>query len=177
MIIGRDMLELLKIDIKFSDVTIEWDYKSIPFKDQESTLTDFHVKEPDAVEEANDRLKRILDAKCEKANLEEICREQPELSTDEQNKLFRLLAKYESLFDGTLGTYTGSKVNLELNKDAVPYHTRAFPLPWCHMETLKVEVQRLCELGVLKRVNHSQWSGPTFVIPKKNKTVHFISNF
>ena len=71
MIIGRDMLEFLKIDIKFSDMTIEWDYKSIPFKDQESTLTDFCVKEPDAVEEANDRLKRILDVKCKKADLEE----------------------------------------------------------------------------------------------------------
>ena len=105
VIIGRDMLEFLKIDIKFSDVTIEWDYKSIPFKDQDSTLTDFYVKEPDMVEDTNDRLKRILDAKYEKADLEEICKDQPELSTEQQNELFQLLSRHESLFYGTLGVH------------------------------------------------------------------------
>ena len=129
------------------------------------------------VEDANDRLKRILDAKCEKADLEEICKDQPELSADEQNELFQLLLKCESPFDGTLGTHTGPKVNVELNKDATPYHARAFPLPRCHTETLKVEVQRLCELGVLKRVNRSEWAAPTCVIPKKDGTARFISNF
>ena len=123
------------------------------------------------------QLKKILDAKYEAADLKEICRDQPELSRDEQDRLLRLLLKYESLFDGTLGTWTGSKVDVELNEGAEPYHARAFPLPRCHMETLKVEVHRLCELGVLKRVNRSQWAAPTFVIPKKDGTVRFISDF
>ena len=177
MIIGRDILEFLGIDIKFSDQTVEWGFASLPFKDQDSNLTDFYVEEPEAVEEANERLKKILDAKYEAADLEEICRDQPELSRDEQDRLLCLLRKYESLFDGTLGTWTGSKVDVELNPGAEPYHARAFPLPRCHMETLKVEVHRLCELGVLKRVNRSQWAAPTFVIPKKDGTVRFISDF
>ena len=46
-----------------------------------------------------------------------------------------------------------------------------------NLETLKVEVERLCKLGVLKRVNCSQWAAPTFVIPKKDGTVRFISDF
>ena len=33
MIIGRDMLEFLGMDLKFSDHTITWDQRSIPFKD------------------------------------------------------------------------------------------------------------------------------------------------
>ena len=105
------------------------------FKDQDSNLTDFYVEEPEAVEEANERLKKILDAKYEAADLEEICRDQPELSRDEQDRLLRLLLKYESLFDGTLGTWTGSKVDVELNEGAEPYHARAFPLPRCHMSS------------------------------------------
>ena len=104
MIIGRDILEFLGIDIKFSDQTVEWEFASMPFKDQDSNLTDFYVEEPEAVEEANERLKKILDAKYEAADLEEICRDQPELNRDEQDRLLRLLLKYESLFDGTLGT-------------------------------------------------------------------------
>ena len=39
-----------------------------------------------------------------------------------------------------------------------------------------MEVERLCKIGVLKRVNRSQWAAPTFVIPKKDGTVRFISN-
>jgi hypothetical protein len=30
---------------------------------------------------------------------------------------------------------------------------------------------------VLKAVNHSQWAAPTFIVPKSDKTVHFISDF
>ena len=45
------------------------------------------------------------------------------------------------------------------------------------MATLKSEVERLVKLGVLKRVNRSQWAAPTFIIPKKDGTVRFISDF
>jgi Reverse transcriptase (RNA-dependent DNA polymerase) len=40
-----------------------------------------------------------------------------------------------------------------------------------------MEVQRLVELGVLKKVNRSEWAAPTFIIPKKDGTVRFISDF
>jgi hypothetical protein len=32
-------------------------------------------------------------------------------------------------------------------------------------------------LGVLKKVNRSEWAAPTFIIPKKDGTVRFISDF
>ncbi len=35
----------------------------------------------------------------------------------------------------------------------------------------------MCKLGVLKRVNRSEWAAPTFIIPKKDGTVRFISDF
>jgi hypothetical protein len=42
---------------------------------------------------------------------------------------------------------------------------------------LKLEIQRLCDLGVLKKVNRSDWAALTFIIPKKDGTVNFISDF
>ena len=179
MIIGRDMLEFLGIDIKFSDLTVSWDGAVMPFKDAGSANVSalFHVDDPQIVNDAHDRLKKILDAKYEAADLEQVCSNQEELNTDQQQQLLRLLRKHEQLFDGTLGTWTGSKVKLELLEGATPYHARAFPIPRCHIDTLKVEVERLVQLGVLKRVNRSQWAAPTFVIPKKDKTVRFISDF
>jgi hypothetical protein len=178
MIIGRDLLEFLKIDICFSDMAVHWETASMPFKDGDATpLEAYHVQETPALAEASERLKRILDAKYEAADLDEICEGQTQLNKEEQAKLLALLSKYATLFDGTLGKWTGTKVELQLVKDAQPYHARAFPLPRCHVETLKVEVERLCDLGVLKRVNRSQWAAPTFVIPKKDGTVRFISDF
>ena len=179
MILGRDLLEFLGIDICFSDNTVKWGSSSMPFKDAESAVRDaYYVQDTDSVTDATERMKRILDAKYEAADLDEICRDQqPTLSDEEKEALRRLLYKYEDLFDGTLGKWTGSPVKLSLNKDATPYHARAFPVPRCHLATLKQEVERLCELGVLKKVNRSQWAAPTFLIPKKDGTVRFISDF
>ncbi len=39
------------------------------------------------------------------------------------------------------------------------------------------EVERLCKLGVLERQPASEWALPSFIIPKKDKTVHFLSDF
>ena len=110
-------------------------------------------------------------------DLEQVAQEQKELNEEQQKTLQDLLTKYEQLFDWSLGLWTGTKVNIDLKKDAQPYHSKAFPIPRCHLETLKVEVQRLCNLGVLKKVNRSQWATPTFVIPKKDGSMGFISNF
>ncbi len=39
------------------------------------------------------------------------------------------------------------------------------------------EVERLCKLGVLERQPASEWTSPSFIIPKKDKTVFFLSDF
>ncbi|MGA1256817.1 MAG: pol polyprotein, partial [Candidatus Nanopelagicaceae bacterium] len=178
MILGRDFLEFIKLDILFSNQTVEYDERIIPFKPMDATVPDaFHIDDDPTLLDIHERMKKILDAKYEAADLNTVVSEQTQLSDDEKQKLHRLLSQYASLFDGTLGKYTGSPVVLRLKKDAEPYHARAFPIPRVHMETLKMEVDRLCKIGVLKRVNRSQWAAPTFIIPKKDKTVRFISDF
>ena len=39
------------------------------------------------------------------------------------------------------------------------------------------EVERLCKIGVLCKINRSEWAAGTFVIPKKNKQIRFITDF
>jgi hypothetical protein len=70
-----------------------------------------------------------------------------------------------------------ASVKLNLNEDAKPYHGKAFTVPKNHHDTLKHEIERLVELGVLKRCSDSEWSAPTLILPKKNATVRFISDF
>jgi len=89
-----------------------------------------------------------------------------------------LLRKCEALFDGQLGRWHGQEVKLELQQEgAKPCHALAYNTPRCHAQTLKAEVECLVKIGVLKKVNRSEWAAPTFVIPKKDGSVRFISDF
>jgi len=123
------------------------------------------------------RVKRILDAKCDKADVEKICEEQGELDEQQREQLAALLRKCKALFDGQLGRWHGQEVKLELKEGAKPYHAHAYNMPRCHVQTLKAEVEHLVKIGVLKKVNHSAWAAPTFVIPKKDGSVRFMSDF
>jgi hypothetical protein len=81
------------------------------------------------------------------------------------------------LFDGTLGDWKTKPVSFQLKEGASPYHGRAFPVPKIHKDILIKEVERLVKLGVLERQPASEWASPLFIIPKKNRTVHFLSKF
>ncbi len=84
-----------------------------------------------------------------------------------------LLTKYEDLFDGTLGDWNTEPVSFDLKEGAKPYHGRAYPVPHKHKETLKKELNRLCELGVLEWQPKSEWASPSFIVPKKSKLYAF----
>jgi hypothetical protein len=136
MILGRDLLEFLGIDVKFSNMTIEWGTSAMPFKEYDSTpLDSYHINEPVAVEERTQRVKEILEAKYAKADLEQVCTSSSHLQVEQQKKLLNLLQKYEELFDGTLGKWNGTDVNIELKEGATPYHAKAYPIPKCHLVT------------------------------------------
>jgi len=113
VIIGRDNLKFLKIDLRFSDKIIEWDGAEMPFEDGDASAKEVHcVADSDPVEDAAHRVKRILDAKCDKADVEKICEEQAELDKQQQEQLAVLLRKYEALFDGQLGRWHGQEVKI-----------------------------------------------------------------
>ena len=40
-----------------------------------------------------------------------------------------------------------------------------------------MEVEGLCEIGVLKKVNRWEWAAPSFIIPNKDGTVRVINDF
>jgi hypothetical protein len=94
MIIGNDLLESLKIDIKYSTSTIEWDGAEIPMKSRDATIEDsFYINDTPSLVEAAERIKQILDAKYEPANLEEICANCTHLTEEQREDLFFVLKK------------------------------------------------------------------------------------
>ena len=75
------------------------------------------------------------------------------------------------MFDGVLGKFTGSTYKIKLKENVKPYYAKPFPIPKVHKPTLKKEVERLVKIGVLRKINNSEWVAPTFIISKKNGTV------
>ena len=178
MIIGVDLLMKLGIVLDFSNLEMIWGERKVPMKSRNATFaTSFTVTDSEPVSEATARIKRILEAKYEPADLDKVAAANSELSDEEQKSLKRLLVQYQSLFDGTVGEWKGEEYNIELKPGVQPYHARAYPIPRAYEQTLRLEVERLERANIIRKINRSEWTAPTFIIPKKDKTVRFISDF
>ena len=190
LIIGLETLANWKAILNFHELTLTIDHVELPMQSLDS-LGDKHELhnlyreslEPSISKIATKRVTRILDAKYDKANLPEVVEDTcKHLTATQRSDLLNLLVQHEELFDGTLGDWRGEEVNFELRPDARPYHGRPFPVPHYHKETIKTEVKRLVEIGVLKPIQESEWAFPSFIIPKKSKdpnkpgTVRFLSD-
>jgi hypothetical protein len=78
-------------------------------------------EEPKVTVEATDRIVKILDSDCHKADLRKVVAKATQLNKRQQLNLLRLLQKYKALFDGTLvGKWNTDPVNIELQEDAQP---------------------------------------------------------
>ena len=177
MILGRDLLQELGIVLNFKEQIITWDDSMTRMQDDKDLPSLNKIEEGKSMDDATSRIKKIIEAKYEAADLDQIVQECDNLTATEKNQLLRVLKQFESLFDGTLGHWKDEPYNIELKPDVKPYHARPYPIPKAHEATLKLEVERLCKLNVLKKINRSEWGSPTFIIPKKDNTVRFISDF
>ena len=180
MILGRDILTELGIDLCFSDQMIKWPklHAEIPMKPLRATKeTHFFVQEPPSLINDATRMSKILDAKYAPADLHQVAKNTKHLTNQEQAALEELLRGYEELFDGTVGTWKGKPYHIHLKEGVTPYHAKPFPVPKAYELTLRKEVERLCKLGIIKKVNRSEWAAPSFIIPKKDQTVRFINDF
>ena len=151
----------------FETDEVQWRDLSVPMKPIDCTNESCFVQDLEIVEEAIERNKNILDAKYEAADFDQIVAESVHLNNKEQQKLLQLLEKYQSLFDGTLGLWKDKLVKIELKEGATPYHARSYNVPKAYEQTLRLEVERLVKIGVLKIANRSEWASPNFFIAKK----------
>jgi hypothetical protein len=113
----------------------------------------------------------------QKAELQSILRDDcKHLSANHQMKLLQLLIKYELLFDGTLGDWKTKLVSFQIKEEnTTPWPS--FPSAKNTQYTLIKKVERLCKLGLLKQQQISIEESPSFIVPNKNKTICFLSNF
>jgi hypothetical protein len=88
MIIGRNLITSLQLDIKGSDLSIKWDDAAIPWRNIDSTVDNIYLAEdPQSYQPVEQEMQRTTDipgAKYKKANLEEIATIADHLTNSEQ---------------------------------------------------------------------------------------------
>ena len=91
------------------------------------------------VKRSASRASKILDASYKKADIPEIINNLNHLNNKGNNKLEKLLTKFESLFHVTLGNFYCEPVelNLKLGEDKQYHANRVFTVPQIQLETLK----------------------------------------
>ena len=184
MIIGRDLMHEIGIDILFSKAEIVWDNASVPMQSIDKLQKDYvdtfeqellYAHDPDTTDA--ERIQNIVESKYKKADLNSIAEECKLLNNQEKNTLHKLLQKFEHLFDGTLGSWNTDPVELELkDPDGTPHHCKPYPVPHSQEQKLREEVDRLCEYKVLRKVNRSEWASPMFTILKPDKSLRSLAD-
>ena len=184
LIIGRDLMHELGIDISFSNAEVIWDNASIPMQEVEKLdkqFLDFFEQEllyaHDPITTDAERIQNIVENKYCPADLMSIVQECKLLNKQEQNQLYHLLNKFNHLFDGTLGSWKTDPIELELKeKDGKPYHAKPYPVPYSQEQKLRDEIRRLVEYGVLRKVNRSEWACPMFTIAKPDGSLRSLAD-
>ena len=66
--------------------------------------------------------------------------------------------------------------HINVKPDADPVAKMPYPVPKLQYDVFKRELDHLVELGVLSPAGASEWQMPSFIIPKVNGTVCWISD-
>jgi hypothetical protein len=187
VILGTNFLSKTEIKLNYSEGSMEWFDCSIPLcppggldsKEFDAMEDMFHIQVEDEIF-GEDWLEcfatEILDAKYEKTDVAEVVNGLTHLNAHQKADLLQVLQENDKMFRGTCGVYPHKKVHIDIDPNAKPVHSRPYPVPQIHLKTFKKELNHLVRIGVLAAQQESEWASPSFIIPKKDGRVCWISN-
>ena len=111
------------------------------------------------------------------SDTDELAQAQKQLTPTQRTDLARLFRKFPQLFEGKLCTYPHHQYHLDLQVGAKPVHSCPYGVPFTQRDAFKRELDHLVKIGVLEHSGASQWASSTFIIPKKDGRVRWISDF
>ena len=182
-IVGRDVLLSLGIILDFNNKAVEWDDKILPMitKVAQGSVKDnddlFRSDTIGAVDGTGYHSKTITESKYEAVNIDKVVNACSHLSSSHKRDLKRLLNKFPTLFDGKLKVFPGEQIHLDIDPSVQPHRARTYPVPRTQLEVFKKELDRLEAEGVLSKQGRSEWIAGSFIIPKKDGSVRWISDF
>ena len=175
IIMGRNLIMSLGFIIDFKNGKLIWDDLELNLECNAPQSEELYENTSSAVSAVESRVVKILDAGYKKSDLHETVPNH--LDDHQSNFLYNLLTKYEALFEGKLGTMPGTPYTIPIRQDAKPFAAKPFSIPHVHVANVKTEIKRLMDIGVITPDIDSPWASPCFIIPKKDGTVRFLTDF
>ena len=71
----------------------------------------------------------ILPSKYDYNDVREVAQQQTHLTPSQRNDLEAIFLEHQMLFDGQLKKYTGGQVHFNIDPNATPHGSRAYPVP------------------------------------------------
>ena len=88
-----------------------------------------------------------------------------------------LLKKHASLFNEGLGTLKGINARLIIKTDTIPKFLKPRSVPYALRDVIEKELERLEKLGVIEKVNHSEWATPIVPVPKPDGSTRICGDY
>ena len=95
-----------------------------------------------------------------------------ECITAEAEKMkMELIGSFPEVFSAGLGKCTKIKAKFELKENTRPIFRKKRNIPFAATEEINKELDRLVNIGILSKVEFSEWAAPTVYIRKKSKKI------
>ena len=203
IIFGRDVLAKIGMNLDFQSFSMVWDEATVPMRkfqrlepndtplaevlfldaiddllqDPDEEVYNNEIGNASTPEELGYKSKTILSSSYDKVDVADIVRSCTHLSQTQQNDLQELLGEFDLLFNGKLKKFKGELVHLDVDPNAVPHRSKVYSVPHAHHSVFKEELDRLVQIGVLEPAGQALWIAGTFIIPKKDGKVRWITDF
>ena len=99
----------------------------------------------------------IKESTYKSVSIADVIAAQSHLLSEQAQSLSKMLEKHTTLFDGILKVCPHHLVHLDVAPNAIPKHLRTYPVAHLHLDVSKIELQRLCNIGVLERCGASSF--------------------
>ena len=94
-----------------------------------------------------------------------------------ENFLGDLKNEFPTVFSEGLGLCSKTEAKFFLKENVTPIFRKKRNVPFSSLEVIERELDRLQELDVIEKVNHTDWASPTVYIKKKNGKIRVCADF
>ena len=94
-----------------------------------------------------------------------------------KNEVDNLKEKFANVFNSKLGHCKKMKAHITLKEGVQPIYRRARPVPYNSKEVIDRELDRLENIGVIEKVEHSSWAAPILVVKKPDGSARLCIDY
>ena len=99
------------------------------------------------------------------------------ITTEAEKIKMEVKGSFPEVFSAGLGKCTKIKAKFELNENTRPIFRKKRNVPFASSEEINKELDRLMNMGILSKVEFSEWAAPTVYIRKKSKEIRVCTDF